>query len=345
MEKILVWYQLSFKAQFRKTTTWVQLLAMFLLVLLLSSMYLPDGQNMTAGVYTADSEIAERIYQKLTKDQTVFTFIKYDSEAELQTDVQAGKVECGFFVAEDFDEQFERGKFRGAVRQICAPSASKDGTMGETFYTGFFRVYCEYTHEQSEEQFFDNHNEERMEEWQERNLAYIYGEDAFKIDYQHVEGSSYKDINSEKFPIQGIAGFMILLILFLYYGRKFEADKDKVVKALMPKERMVYTACGMLANATLPAVMGLILVMLCPDSRGIWQETCAMAVFLIYAIVWVMLLGGLSRSMENHISLILIMLVLNLVICPILIDLSVFFPAMRYLKYLSPVGLYLGVFV
>ncbi len=344
MEKILVWYQLSFKAQFKKTTTWMQLLAMFLLVLLLSTMYLPDGQNMTAGVYTADSEVAERIYQKLTSNQTVFSFVRYDSEKELQEDVQAGKVECGFFVSEDFDEQFERGKFKSAVRQISSPSATKDGTMGETFYTGFFQVYCEYTHESSEEQFFGEHDEERMEEWQEQNLAYIYGEDAFKIDYQQVEGSSYKDINSEKLPIQGIVGFMILLILFLFYGRKFEADKDKVVKALMPKERVVYTACGMLATATLPALMGWVLVILCPDSRGIWQETCAMALFLIYAVAWVMLLGRVSRSMENHISLILIMLVLNLVICPILIDLSVFLPAMRYIKYLSPVGLYLGVF-
>ena len=341
MPKILVWYQLFLKSNFKKKSAWIQIIAMILLAGLLAVVRIPDGNNMQAGVYTSESTKAEEVLGLLLEESTTFRFILYSSEEELERDVESGKLECGFVIAQDFDKKMEKGDVEDIVRYICTPMTSKGEVMKESFYAAFFQIYSDTLLENNEELFFGDQNDRRLDKWLETNHEFRQSSKIFQVEYHEVDNTVPQQTERRTYPMQGVVGLMILLILFLSHGRRFEPNGMAVEKALFGKDRFFYSVCGMLAAGTVPALVGSVLVMCSGSSRGALQEIFLMLLFLIWATVWTWLIGKLQHSLEGQISLVLIILVINVLICPIFFDLAEYIPAIQYVKYISPLGLYL----
>lgn len=341
MPKILVWYQLFLKSNFKKKSAWIQIIAMILLAGLLAVVRIPDGNNMQAGVYTSESAKAEEVLELLRKEGSAFQFVVYSGEEELERDVESGKLECGFIIARDFDKKMEKGDVENIVRYICTPMTSKGEVMKESFYAAFFQIYSNTLLENNEELIFGDQNDRRLDKWLETNHEFRQSSKIFQVEYREVDNAVSPQAVRKTYPMQGVIGLMILLILFLSHGRRFEPNGMAVEKALFGKERFFYSVCGMLAAGTVPALIGTVLVMCSGSSRGALREIFFMFLFLIWAAIWTWLIGKLQRSLEGQISLVLLILIINILICPIFFDLSEYIPAMQYVKYISPLGLYL----
>lgn len=341
MPKILVWYQLFLKSYLKKKSAWIQIIAMILLAGLLAAVRIPDGNNMQAGIYMSESTKAEQVLWLLSEEGSTFQFVLYPGEEELQRDVESGALECGFVIAQDFDKKMEKGDVEDIVRYICTPMTSKGEVMKESFYAAFFQIYSDTLLENNEELFFGDQDDRRRDKWLETNHEFRQGSKIFQVEYHEVDNTVPKQDERGTYPLQGVVGLMILLILFLSHGRRFEPNGMAVEKALFGKDRFFYSVCGMLAAGTVPALVGTILVICSGNSRGILQEISFMILLLLWAAVWTWLIGKLQRSLEGQISLVLIILVINILICPIFFDLSEYIPAMQYVKYISPLGLYL----
>lgn len=340
MPKILVWYVLFFKSYLKRKSAWIQIIAMILMTSLMLAVHIPDGNNMYGGIYISESNVAEQVVEHLTENST-FQFIVYDNREELQKDVESGKLECGFVIAQDFDQKIKKGDLEDCVLYICTPMTSKGEVMKESFYEAFFQIYSDTILENNEKLFFGNENDRRLDKWISTNHEYREGSKLFRVEYHEVYSAVSLQAERKIYPVQGVVGLMILLILFLSHGRRFEPNGMAVEKALFGKERFFYSVCGMLAAGTIPALTGIILVLYSGGSRGTLREIFFMILFLIWAAVWTWLIGKLQHSLEGQISLVLIILVINVLICPIFFDLAEYIPAMQYVKYISPLGLYL----
>lgn len=87
------------------------------------------------------------------------------------------------------------------------------------------------------------------------------------------------------------------------FGRRFEGNGRGICLALDRKRQKRFEYLGYLAAVTIPSVTGIGVVMAVGESRGVVLE-------------------------------------LFLVLCPVLINISAYLPAVDYIKYLFPLGWY-----
>lgn len=342
MSKILVWYVLLLKMYIKKRSTWIQVCGMILLVGMVLSLHVPDAENRKAG-FLVSKDAAAELLLKYLQEESEFTFVTYDSLEQLETDVKNGSIECGFWIEKHLEERLSQGNWKGCIHYISTPFTVKGEVMKESVYAAFFRVYSDKLLESRETLFFEDSSEKRRIRWLTRSHELWEEKQVFQAEYREVP-TAYEKKVYRVYPLQGMVGLYLLLVLLLSQGKRFEPSGRAVEKAMTESERFWYTCDEILAAGTVSVLSGLLLVLCSPVSRGVLQEITAMALFLVWALLWVQMLGRLLRSMEGLMSVLLCVIAVNLLICPVFIDLSQYVPAIRYIKCISPLGLYLGVF-
>ena len=91
---------------------------------------------------------------------------------------------------------------------------------------------------------------------------------------------------------------------------------------------------------TIPAVVGFVLLLFVPQSRGLGQELLSFVIFLVYAIIWTALYAKIPSSAEGFLAYGIVMMAIAVIMCPVFWNVGAYIPVMRYLKYLIPVGVY-----
>lgn len=129
--------------------------------------------------------------------------------------------------------------------------------------------------------------------------------------------------------------------MFLEYGRKFTPEKRSVLAVLTPRERRIFQGLGSLAVVTIAALVGIIWIFCSSNSRGTGIEILFMIVYLLYCCLWISIIGRLFRNQTAFVAWTVTLIVIQMFICPVFMDLSVYIEALRYIKYLFPLGIYI----
>lgn len=99
---------------------------------------------------------------------------------------------------------------------------------------------------------------------------------------------------------------------------------------------------GLLAAGTVPAVAGLVLLLCSRESRGLLREISAMLLLLAACIVWIWIVGKWIQNLTSFTSHMFLLVLINLVFCPVLVDIAAYIPALKFVRYFFPVGIYLA---
>ena len=125
------------------------------------------------------------------------------------------------------------------------------------------------------------------------------------------------------------------------YGRRFDAGSGRPYLALPAPLGEGFQMMGLLAAGTVPAVAGLVLLLCSGESRGLLREISAMILLLAACIVWIWIVGKWIQNLTSFTSHMFLLVLINLVFCPVLVDIAAFIPALKFVRYLCPVGIYL----
>lgn len=344
MEKYAIWYWLLLKAQLKKSITWIQIIMMIVLLLFVQSIKVPERSNINVGVCYGHSSYASCIGACLQEQDSIFCFLEYDSMETLKKDVVAGTVECGFCFADDFDERMMNGNLNKSVLYFATPMSAKGEVIQESFYTAFLQIYSEKIIEQCEMEIYGATDSERIAAILEQNQSYLDGNELFSIEIKTLQTDvDEKELTSNTYPLQGTLGLYLFLIFLLAYGRKFETGRGAFRTALCKRERWLYEFLDLMAAGTLPAAVGTIMVLLLPQSRGLGCELVGMLLFLLFSAVWIMIVGVVLKRELNLISGTVMITLVELMICPIFWDISLYVPAIKYLRLCIPLGIYLYI--
>lgn len=338
MTRYMTWYTLQLKAWIRRKTSWLQVLGMVLLVLLVARVRLPDAENTRVGVCSPPDEYAGRVLECLRSRDSIFDFIEYQEEEALRQDMVSGRIECGFSFSEDFQELVQEGSFGNSVAYICTPFSSKGMVARETFYAAFFDVYSEKILIDSEAEVYGRSDEKLTEALLEKRDGYLREGGLFRMDIIEAEQKQEKDVPGEARPIQGIVGLFVFAILWMAQGRRFGGSKNGVLSALDRGRRLSFQYLGCLAEATIPAIVGIVLTFLSPGHRGVGTEICGMVLFVLVCGFWVPAVGGLFQNSTAFAGWTLTMLLIQMAVCPVFIDLAVYVPAVKVIRWGFPLG-------
>ena len=370
------WYTIHLKAWLLRKNSWYTLAVMVILLGCIACVYIPkhSGQMQVIGVYTANDQMAEEILQHCMEDSQVFYFVPYDSKIELEKDVMSGNVAGGCVFDEAFSKHIKDDNIRKQVTCLTASGSSEIFALKETIYAAFLEVYSPtFLAKQSIYVFDDTLDEAESEVTQAliQNFEKYNAQDAlFHVVYEEVslendedaysdtttysnestsmnthkdkpDNTTEKKVVSPIYPLQGAAALFLFIMAWMCMGKKLEKTSMGLFGVLNRRSQIVYTTMQALAELTIPAVCALIIVLLSgQNSRGVLLECAWMLIFICICSIWTALVGQLIHTATAWSGWVLTLCLVQVIICPVFFNLSQYIPAVRYLKYLLPVGWY-----
>lgn len=345
MERCLTWYSLWLKVYLKRKTGWIQLVGMVLLLLLMNSISLPDGDNVSVGIYCGGGECAKELVGRLVEDDTLYKFKEYDSREELEKAVVSGKLECGFLLDSELDEKIKKGDLRKSIVYMTTPLSTKGMVIRETVYSTLFQIYSDEILKKNEADIFGAADAERTEQLIEYNHLYQQSSAIFQLEIKEIDVGAKElqdSLDGVTYPVQGMVGLFIFLIIFLANGRRFDSRGTAVEKALGRWDRFVFGCMSHLAAGTMPAITGMLLILSLAETDNVLKEMVGLALFVCISSVWVMVVGSFLKKNTTFVSTILSIVTANMLICPIFINLETYLPAVSYVRMIFPLGIYLN---
>ena len=342
MEKYAVWFGLLLKKNLKKKTVYIQSMVLIVLLLLLQLIHIPNSDNTKIGVCLNDNDVAKIIYDNLSGQTDTYDFVEYKNRELLEKAVTSGKVECGFYFTDDFDDRFENGKIKDIVEFWVTPMSAKADLIRENFYISFLKQYSEVLLLQSEEELYGENSAERTNDILSLNQQYLDGDELFELDIRYVETKGQKDRNeTQTFLLQGLYGMIVFLFMFLSYN-KGNGNKASDFRAILNKnDRVIFDIQELVTVGLLPAVSGLLVILFTKESRSIIVEILATCLLLVVSTIWILLFAFLCKNEANYLSMFLIISMTQIIVCPIFWDISRYSKVLEYIRYLFPVGTYL----
>jgi hypothetical protein len=345
MKKILTYYALLLKMKIKSPGFYLELLAMALLVLFVASIHFPTADNVKIGIVFGDSQNAASIYETLSESATLFLYQEEADAQELKTKVESGEYDCGFVFAEDFDERCKEQDLSGSVSYYCSGTTTKGAVAKESLYAAILEVESRLVLKKAEYKLYGDNDEERLNQIMERFAEYVDSDEVFAIAMHEVENETERSSDKEEttilYPVQGCVGILVFLIIFLYGMKKFESGYSYPI-ALTKRESCMFSLCGHLSSGTLAAAFGLILVAFSGQSRGFGTELVRMILLVISSALWGLVASRIFRSYVSFLAQVLIIVLVNVLLCPVIFDIVTYVRAFRYIRLLFPLGMYIG---
>lgn len=343
MQKYIIWYRLFLKTFLKNRIYWIQIAVMGLILLLFTGASFPQNDSVQIGVYAGNSKDAENITRELLTEDGVFSFHAYDSRENLVQDVVAGKLECGFAFQNDFDQRMEQENLKNAVTYFSTPYTLNGEIAKETVYTKVLRAYSNQILRRGSKHIYEDGNREREKYLLAKNRDYLEGSDLFQVQINEITTKPSEKVQGKTDVIRGLAGLFVFLVIFLAYGKKYEPANKAVYQMQRTFDRYQMFFCSEVAAGTVPGILGLFFILRNSQNRGIMLETGKMILFVFFSAVWVLIVGIFLKNELSHIASIIMIMASSLILCPVFVDLSFYIPAVRYVRVLLPLGVYLRV--
>lgn len=368
-----VYYKLQLKLWLKHRICWLQILFLVLLLLVIGNIHIPDAKNSRIGLAGVTSGITQTIADRLMQKRNVYQFTTYEGTEELEQAVEAGELECGFVFTEDFTKRYEEGSFTDSITYVYTPFTTKGLAVKETVYGAVLELYGEKLLQQNEETIVGQSSEEISAMLADRYEYYLNSDAIFHTEVIYVEadgateggvrgsvsdlrgrdedvdadvdridnvdqnrnqsenqsGIADHQIDTENI-VRGMISCMIFLTVYLAGTSCKEEKNQRFLSQLEKGKRRRYECAGMLAAATPMMFVGMaisteILKMLLLIAVSILFTACAMC-------IW--------KKDTGMLSALPVLLLLQIIICPVFFDIVVYVPAVKYIRYFCPITYY-----
>ncbi|MCI8281338.1 MAG: hypothetical protein HFI76_06535 [Lachnospiraceae bacterium] len=345
MEKRLIWIGALLKIRLKKPVLWIQAAVMLILMWMVSSTVLPNQENTYVLIYNEDGFFGEQLIEHLEQGYGEFIFQEAGSPQELRGEILAGHAECGFILEKGLEEGLQREETKELILFICSDMSNKASSVLETFYQELFSMYSTILLEHRAPQLF--HQEvlkDALTFMKERNEYYKKSEKVFDVTYEYVDSVQEKQQEEKDvFPIRGIAASMILLHMMLVGGEAVSSGRSAYEKNLRIWEKREFLFWKYVISSIILAAAAIIGFQILEVGGNLIIESVKMMVFLGITSLWVILLGTWLKKEAVYYGCICPILVVNLLFPPVFFSIAAYIPAVRWLNFLLPVGIYLKI--
>ena len=375
-----VYYKLQLKLWLKHRICWLQILFLVLLLLVIGGIHIPDTKNSSIGLAGVTSGITQTIADRLMQKSDVYEFVAYETSEELEQAVEAGELECGFVFDKEFAKQYEEGSFTDSITYVYTPFTTKGMAVRETVYGTVLELYGEKLLQQNQETIVGQSSEEASTMLAERYEYYLNSDAIFHTEVIYVEtdagmgsdlrraepGSDGQNGDADWLEIgkpnliRGVISCMIFLAVYLS-GASCKEEKNQHFLSILEKgKRHSYECAGMLAAVTpmmlvgtglscltilqsemLDAASGAGFVTATGIGMVIVTEILQMLLLIVVSILFTACTMCIWKKDMGMLSALPVLILLQIIICPVIFDMAVYVPAVKYIRYLCPVAYYL----
>ena len=279
------------------------------------------GKNPPAGVYgTDDSGAARRVMEYLTENG----FVRYDDPEKMVSLVEQGELDCAVILPYDLLRRMEQGDMEGCVEFITGPLSFMPQLYQNHVSGAVFREYAPYisAHTLTDTEIPADEIVEEYERMFEK--GYVFSFELVGAGGVVVETDGRREL---------VMGAVALLVFALLVSAGVDGfGRDLILRLGLRRA---------LTNIALPGVL----------VRAVFSTVaCGTALMLADAAdligplaVYVLVLGALNVFLaavlpdeRDRYILLTVVLILSLALCPIYVDITLFSPLLRSVRYLLP---------
>ncbi len=348
MKKILTW-TLLFQKRILKRPMF--LITILLIPLIIGLLYVFSGTTdglIQAAIYYEDGTAAAQFAESMIeKSDDVIRYYRAESEEALRTAVETDRAECGFILAEDFDERIASGNGRGLATVVIKQSSVANRVLKEVLCGELFSKLVYQMTEQfiTEDGAVDISSEEVQETLQASYESYRIPSAMFEFQYTNGEANTLLNGTADNYYMMPVRGLLSVLILLAALGGVLmlrEDDRKGCWQWIHPKRRPVFHIYFILMSVTAVAVVSLIALFFTGLDTGAARECALMLAYCLLVAGFANLIRVLIPDTRIICALLPVMVLMSLILTPVFVDLDSLVPGITIVRLVLPSSYYLN---
>ena len=351
MKKILFWFFLSCKINFKKPAYLLFLIGLPLIMLQINELASSQNEDLIlVGIYSEnpDSLTRELISELLLIDGAV-KFHLYDSKEDLLIGVKNGSIECGYEFPNNLRERIEKMSYKKSIHLITSPSTILSPITNEVVFGVISSLYGSdiaslYVKNSG---FFHDKEKAAVQFVKDRYDFYNSGGGAFQLSYEYLDSSSNITPplkSTSVMPVRGLLAVLIFIAALFSCVTWFEERETGSLSALPNYLYRSSKYLTLLATLLPLSVSLLITLKLTATWEGVAKEFASLTLYLVLIMFFCGILTAIINNSLVLASLIPFYSIASLIFCPVFIDLSTIIPMLSTLEKLFPPFYYLNMF-
>ena len=340
MHRIVVWYFLLNKRLFKKYSF---ILIFCLVPLLVGGLRLASQEEtgiarIALSQINSEDEWSGEIINQLMESDSVLRYVLCETEEEAIGLVEEHEADAAWIFPENLKRNLQETALDNWIEPVVRVVEREDNVQlifsreilcGAIYPYYSYEVYKDFVRD---DLGFDELSEEELREIYERCL--VEGK-LFKMEY--LDGESVEDESYLLAPVRGLLALWVVLC-GIAGSMYFIWDENKGTFSVIPESRRLWVAFGMHAVLLSDAVIVLLISCAVAGVFTVMKKEILCAIlFACCTSVFCNLLRLLCRTLERLGSLIPILLIGMMILCPVFINVKKF----RAVQYLFPPFYYL----
>jgi len=341
MRRLLFWLYLLLKKQLKNPVVVAFLIAIPILAAIVDNVSsFKETEKPRVGIVLNDNDyIAKQMYDYLLKGDYAIEFYNAISKEQLENDIMDNKTECGYVIGPNLSKNLKARNFEGAIDLIICKSHFVSATTNEIVFAAMFKAYSpeitiNYINSKDE---FRNYAAEAEELIRKGYEEYLNGDETFRVEFRVIDndGEEIRELEEStgQFPIKQV--LMILVYIAGLFGIvQYYMDKEKGTFVTLPKGykiagKPLYAFIGSL----LFSVSALITLFILGYADS-GMDVLRMFAYVLATTAFAWVLASIVTSARGMISVIPVLLIACLILCPVFINITVYLPFTKYIRAL-----------
>ncbi len=281
-----------------------------------------------------EDDFTTAVMEDLLGESDGYIFEEASSEEEVENSVRDHTALCGYVMKKNQLERILDGKTRGNVISVERTGNIKSDIVREIFFSAYYKEYTRFytpyyldLSDEDTEAFVSNYDD-------------LMNSSVFNYSIEELESDSEPN---EKTPYgRNLVGIMLCLFVMLLIVDFIDDKNSGILYPVKPSLRVLFR----LLYFVIPVFMLLPFSLLGVILEGVRTEIIHELVSLVLYAFMLSILGTLFSYVitKRHIiiGVIPVITILFIIVCPTFLDLSMFVPVIKVLRYLCPPYYYMA---
>lgn len=354
--RTFVWLYMLTKRYLKNPLFLITILMIPILVLILGLFTGEDEGVIRTALYieeTEDNALAVQTVEALKNNGgTAITFYEVDSEEKIRQDVKSGYAMCGYVFPRQFENavnnyvEGNRGELPfspAIVRCIRKEETNFSKIAEEMVFSSFYETFSHAVLLDFMEKNQDGNGmeAEKVELLEEFYHSYDIQAELFRFEYMDGSENTLLAEESTSFLLLPVRGMIFILILLAAMSGGIVLYQDKecgVFQSIAMRRRGIIHYIYILIPTILAGAVGLLGIWFSGTYTEAARELPVMALYIFLVTGMCNILRRIFREFTWFVSFIPIFLIMNMILCPVFLDLSGIIPQIGYVQMVLPVS-------
>ena len=358
LKNYLVWLLLLTKRYFKKPLFVLTILSIPFFSLALKNMSGEDERMMQVVLFEEQkgaNPIADEAIASLCKRKSnAIQFYEVSSREMMEREVQNGNAFCGYYFPADFKTHltnYVKHQYKGlphghSIVECCFLEDRAFVNLANEII--FSEIYNDFVLI-AEKHFMETSNfvkDFSESDWEEL-LGYRNQYDNLSIDFfkfYYADGTENtlvgKDSSSSylTLPVRGLVYVLILLAAMTGAILLFRDIESGVFGSIPLRQRSVLSYLYLLIPTGISGIVGFFGILISGTTDSIAMEIYNTILYVLMVVGFIALIQKLFRNLNQFVAILPLFIVVNMILCPVFINVQSAFPPNRYIKWILPVN-------